>query len=203
MYEQPIKRRVQGEGWNLEWGEENKLPPQRLRPMRQRRRKGTASSFGQWSFTGPPIMRREPGCAKRSRSPCWPSSGGFFPSLGGTLERSPAAPQVSELRRARAGVSRHPGPFELSLRSTSRMSPLPGWAGGSPSPWVEALRRRAGRQLGDGTRKPKSTELTNMEGFREALANAIFLSCPRHAKPTAGVHFHPSALRVTQTRELK
>lgn len=45
------------------------------------------------------------------------------------------------------------------LHSTSRMSPLPGWAGGSPSPWVEALWRRAGRQLGDGTRKPKSTEL--------------------------------------------
>lgn len=152
--------------------------------------------------TGPPIMRREPGCAKRSWSPCWPSSGGSCPLVRCTLKRSPAAPQVSELRRGRARVSRHPGPSELSLHSTSRMSPLPGWAGGSPSPWVEALRRRAGRQLGDGTLKPKSIELTNVEGFREAPANAIFLSCPRHAKPRAGVHFHHSALRVTQTREL-
>lgn len=151
--------------------------------------------------TGPPIMRREAGCAKRSRSPCWPSSGGFLPSLGTTLERSPAAPQVSNPRRARARPSRrHPGPFELSLHRSYTTAlechPCPSrWAGGSPSPWVEALRRRAGRQLSDGTRKPKSIELTNMEGFREALANAIFLSCPRHAKPRARVHVHHPALR--------
>lgn len=151
--------------------------------------------------TGPPIMRREPGCAKRSRSPCWPSSGGFLPSLGTMIERSPAAPQVSDPRRARARPSRrHPGPLELSLHrfytAALECQPCPsGWAGGSPSQWVEALRRRAGRQLGDGTPKPKSIELTNMEGFREALANAIFLSCPRHAKSRARVHVDHSALR--------
>lgn len=54
----------------------------------------------------------------------------LFPSLGGTLERRPAAPQVSELRRATVRVSRHPGPFELSLHSAARMSPLRAGMGG-------------------------------------------------------------------------
>lgn len=47
---------------------------------------------------------------------------------------------------------------------------------------------------------PVSSELTNMEGFREGLAHAIFSSCPGRAKSRDRVLFSRTLLR--RTREL-
>lgn len=71
--------------------------------------------------------------------------GVLLPSLGCPLPLSPATPRVSELARASA-VSRPTGSFALPLGSHSASV-----GGRRPLPWVETLRRRAGRERGDGT----------------------------------------------------
>lgn len=70
--------------------------------------------------------------------------GVLLPALGCPLPLSPAAPRVSELSRASA-VSRLTASSALPLESHPA-----GVGGRRPLPFVEA-RRRAGRELGDGT----------------------------------------------------
>lgn len=83
-----------------------------------------------------------PKCVRRHVGPV----GVLLPSLKGCpLPLSSAAPRVSELARASA-LWRPTGSFALPHGSHPA-----GVGGRRPLPWVEALRRRAGRELGDGT----------------------------------------------------